>query len=211
MSITIRKATPLDKDAVSKICLLTADAGKSADGLHDIKELPGLVYAVPYVKLLPYTATSTWGFVMEVDETGEVVGYILGAKDTREYEQYTGEHWWPSLVEKYSPSDAKRKADVRYCERLRDPHIASEAAIAFASAHMHINVLEAYQRKGWGKRLIGTAVGYLRGEDIRGDGLWLGFDPRNVDAKNFYERIGFKSFEGAEDNELGLKFVDWKY
>ncbi|THV08406.1 acyl-CoA N-acyltransferase [Dendrothele bispora CBS 962.96] len=201
MSISIRKALESDAPALSRICLLTADAGSSAESLHDYGELPGLVYAVPYVKL-----PTTWGFVLVDDSKEEVVGYILGSKDTRAYEEYAGQHWWPSLVEKYPPSMAVKPADERYMKLLRNMHVASEANMAFAAAHLHIDILPEYQKQGWGRKLIATAIEYLKGEQVEGNGVWLGLDPRNTGAREFYKRLGFKDIEGAPDGNMGLKF-----
>lgn len=203
MPIVIRKANQDDATAVSRICLLTANAGTSAEHLHDFPELPGLVYAVPYVKL-----PTTWGFVMVEDTRNEVVGYILGSKDTRAYEHYAAEHWWPALAEKYPPSIVNKPADVRYTNQLRNMDTASDASIKFAGAHLHIDILDAYQRQGWGKKLIARAIEYLKGENVEGEGVWLGMDPRNVEARKFYERLGFKSFEGANEDQLGIKFAE---
>ncbi|KAJ7498776.1 acyl-CoA N-acyltransferase [Mycena latifolia] len=199
MSLAIRRATEADAPALSRICLLTADAGKSAHALHDYPELPGLVYAVPYVKL-----RTTWAFVL-VDESKElVVGYIVGSKDTRAYEQYAGEHWWPAQAEKYAPSAMVREADRRYANLLRNMHTAADANITFSPAHLHINILEEYQGQGWGRKLIQTAVDYLKGEGM--PGVWLGMDPRNTNARKFYTRLGFSGFEGSLPDDVGLRF-----
>lgn len=206
MSITIRKATEDDAPALSNICLLTGDAGASAAHLHDFGELPGLMYAVPYVKL-----PTTWGFVMVDDATSTVVGYILGSTDTRAFERHAAVHWWPALVEKYPPSRAHKPADERYMRLFASPPTASEASMAFAAAHLHIDILEAYQKRGWGRRLIEMAVKHLWEQNIEGDGVWLGMDPRNVGARRFYEKLGFGSIPGADENEMGVKFADFKF
>ncbi|KAJ7228523.1 acyl-CoA N-acyltransferase [Mycena pura] len=197
----IRRATQADAPALSQICLVTADAGKSAESQHDYGHLPGLVYAVPYV-FLP----TTWAFVL-VDESKDqlVVGYIVGSKDTRAYEQCAAEQWWPAQAEKYQPSAMVQEADKRYANMLRNMHTAEDANIAFSPAHLHINILEEYRGQGWGRKLIQTAVDYLKGEGVVG--VWLGVDPRNSEAQKFYERLGFSAFEGASPHTLGLKFV----
>ncbi|KAJ7590828.1 acyl-CoA N-acyltransferase [Mycena floridula] len=206
MTILIRAVRVSDEASLSRICLLTADAGKSAEPLHEFGELPGLVYAVPYVKL-PQT---TWGFVLEdMDRDGEVVGYILGSKDTREFEAYAGEHWWPQLAEKYPPSKAVRPADKRYMELLRNMHVAPEANIKYAAAHLHIDILAEYQRKGWGRKLMETAINHLAAEQVEGSGVWLGLDPKNEDARIFYTRLGFKDIEGSPAGNMGIKFDDF--
>ncbi|ESK94392.1 gcn5-related n-acetyltransferase [Moniliophthora roreri MCA 2997] len=203
MSLTIRKATEDDIPALSRICLLTADAGQSAESLHDFKELPGLIFAIPYVKL-----PTTWAFVL-VDESkeGEVVGYVVGSKDTREYERYAMGHWWPPLAAKYPPSLAVKEADARYMKMLQSMFTAPEHNIAFAAAHLHINILPEHQGKGWGRKMINAAIEYLKGENIEGNGVWLGMDPRNENARKFYYKMGFKPIEGVPDTNVGLKFA----
>ncbi|KAF8897667.1 acyl-CoA N-acyltransferase [Infundibulicybe gibba] len=197
MTLTIRKITEEDGPAVSRICLLTGDAGQSAEAQHDFGELPGLVYAVPYTKL-----PTTWGFVLADDTTSEVVGYVLGSTDTRVYEKYTAEHWWPALAAQYPPAMGAKPADLKYMNMFRDMRAAAPAAIAFSPAHLHINILETCQRRGWGRKLIARAVEFLNGEGI--ERVWLGLDPRNHDARKFYERIGFTAIAGADEHTIGL-------
>ncbi|KAF8917942.1 acyl-CoA N-acyltransferase [Mucidula mucida] len=175
MSTIIRKAGEADALSLSRICLLTADAGNSAELLHDFGELPGLVYAVPY-------------------DEGEIVGY-----------SYASEHWWPPLAEKYPPSLAQKPADERYMKLLRNMHTAPDANIAFSKAHLHIDILPTYQGKGWGRKLIEAAVEYLKSIDVAG--VWVGMDPKNVNARKFYERLGFKVIAGGTDSNMGLTFV----
>ncbi|KAJ7684038.1 acyl-CoA N-acyltransferase [Mycena rosella] len=197
MSVIIRRATEADAPSLSRICLLTADAGASAESLHDHGELPGLVYAVPYVKL-----PTTWAFVL-VDGS-KVVGYIVGSKDTRAYEQYAGDHWWPAQAEEYPPAAMLREADRKYANLLRNMHTASDANITFSPAHLHINILDEYQGQGWGRKMIQTAIEHLKEEGVKG--VWLGMDPRNTGARKFYERLGFSGFEGSLPDDVGLRF-----
>ncbi|KAJ7368445.1 acyl-CoA N-acyltransferase [Mycena albidolilacea] len=200
MPITIRKATIVDAPSLSHICLVTADAGNSAESLHDFVELPGLVYAVPYVNL-----PTAWAFVMVDDsKDNSVVGYVVGSTDTRAYEQYASEKWWPVQAEKYLPSDMVREGDKKYAALLRNMHTAPDANIAFSPAHLHINILDGYRGQGWGRKMIQTAVDHLKGEGITR--VWLGMDPRNAAARTFYERLGFTGFDGSSANDVGLIF-----
>ncbi|KAF8639835.1 hypothetical protein AX17_001090 [Amanita inopinata Kibby_2008] len=210
MVLSIRNATERDAPALSRICLLTADAGRSAENLHDHGELPGLVYAVPYVKL-----PTTWGFVLvdglqgEEAGDGEVVGYVVGSTDTCAFEQYAAQHWWPILAQKYLSSLSTKPADQRYIRLLQEVRPAPAANLDFADAHMHINMLEDYQRKGWGRKLIDRAMDHLMETGIKGNGVWLGLDPRNVGARQFYVKLGFKEISGGDGNQMGVKFDDW--
>ena len=210
MCVLIRcVATQADEAALSKICLLTGDAGKSGEFLHVYPELPGLVYAVPYVKL-PHT----WGFVMEREDSKEVVGYTIGATDTRAFEKAARDMWWPSLAPKY-PVEGEHKiagkpADERYAKLISNVHEIEQECIDFSPAHLHINILEDYQRQGWGKKLIGRAIEYLK-DEVGLDGVFLRMDMRNTDARKFYERLGFRQWSGAPEDSVGLKFADWRY
>ena len=57
--------------------------------------------------------------------------------------------------------------------------------------------------------MIGQVVKYLR-EEKGLDGLWLGLDPRNSNARKFYHRIGFHEIPNAVEGVVGLRFEDWK-
>jgi ribosomal protein S18 acetylase RimI-like enzyme len=73
---------------------------------------------------------------------------------------------------------------------------------------MHINLLPEVQRHGWEWKLIGCAVEHLRGQQI--GALWVGMDERNVAARRFYEKLGFRAIEGAPDKFMALDFEAWK-
>lgn len=62
MPISIRPATKADESAVSRICLLTGEAGTSAKSVYTIPELIGLVYAIPYLYM-----TNAFAYVLVTD------------------------------------------------------------------------------------------------------------------------------------------------
>lgn len=227
--VTIRRATAEDSSALSHICLVTADAGASAAALHKAGELPGIMYAEPYVHL-PHA----FGFVL-VDATKThdahrgVVGYVLATYDTRAFERAMTAQWIPPYLAKYPLSsavegantDVNREAEVPEHLRqltLQDRHYirtihalptASDVCVAFSPAHLHIDILPEYQRQGWGRRLIGEVVRFLQ-EEKGLNALWLGMDPRNENARKFYYRLGFRDISGGPFGVMGLKFEDWK-
>lgn len=227
MNLSIRRVQPSDAPALTRICLLTGDAGESAEALHsaDHQDLLALVYALPYVH--PSLASCTSGFVL-VSHTegggggggaadGEVVGYVLYASDTRAFERLAEEAYWPALRARHplpaapAPEDrALTAADARMITLLHttaSAFPAATAAVAFAPAHLHIDVLPAAQRRGWGRALVGAVVRELAARGARG--VWVGLDPRNAKARAFYARLGFGRVEGAPDSYMGLRFEDW--
>ncbi|KAG6336686.1 hypothetical protein ID866_2393 [Astraeus odoratus] len=216
MPTFIRRATKIDEPALSRICLLTADAGVSAEAIHAYPELPGLVYALPYVNL-----PSCWAFLL-VDKTSEevghenIVGYCIGSLATRIFEATASETWWPPLQAKYGPlleldrvvEPALKDADRIYINTIMEFPPAPDVQVRFSPAHLHINILPSHQGKGHGKQLIGKAIQHLKEERI--DGVWLGMHPRNEKAAGFYEKIGFKAFEGAPEAVVGITVEEWE-
>jgi GNAT superfamily N-acetyltransferase len=88
-------------------------------------------------------------------------------------------------------------------------HKAPDSNIAFSPAHLHIDMLESYQKKGWGRNLVSTAVEYMITKGLKG--VWLGLDPRNEGARNFYKKLQFNTIAGTSDeNQMGLRFTDFK-
>ena len=211
----IRPVTKEDEAALSKICLETSEAGKSGRDVHNYPSLPGEVYALPYVNV----PDCVWGFVL-VDKPSEtcppsdetIVGYTLGALDTRVFENTTAQTWWPPLKAKYAEGSLTTfpptETDERYIKSIMNFPPAPEAQIAFSPAHLHIDILESHQRKGRGKRLIAIAIRHLKGNGLKA--VWLGMDPRNKAAALFYERLGFHTFDGAPEGVLGITVKEWE-
>jgi len=61
-------------------------------------------------------------------------------------------------------------------------------------AHLHIDVLEAYQRMGLGSQLMDALTNHLRAKSVPGVILVVGY--HNVKGRNFYEKYGFKRLWG---------------
>lgn len=214
MPIFIRPVTKEDEAALSEICLETSGAGKSGRDAHNYPSLPGEVYALPYV----HVPDCVWGFVLveKPTETSppsdeSVVGYTLGALDSRAFEAATAQTWWPPLRAKYAEGSLvvqPTETDQKYIKSIMNFPAASEAQVAFSPAHLHIDILESHQRKGWGKRLIGRVIRHLKEKGLKA--VWLGMDPRNKAAGLFYERLGFHTFEGAPEAVFGITVEEWE-
>jgi len=214
MVYSIRSTTKDDSEAVSKICLLTSNFGTGGEHLHHYGELPGLVYAVPYVNTLP----TTFAFVLvSRDESGpedapeDVIGYVLGTWDTPTFLEASEKDWFPPIRAKYplnAPEDTERtEADQKYISRIHEKNDPLDEILYFSPVHLHINILPQAQRQGWGKKLIGKAVKFIQEKDSTIKGLWVGIDPRNEEGKKFYTKVGFTSFPG---DHYTLKFSEWK-
>jgi ribosomal protein S18 acetylase RimI-like enzyme len=209
--LTIRPVRASDADDIARICLLTGDAGTSAAHLHSPsrQDLIASVWALPYVHL-PHT----WGFVLA--EADAVKGYVLGADDSLAFARAEDERWWPALRARHPldlgqdvGAEPRTAADQTYVGIVHAaPEAPHPACLALSPAHMHIDLLPEVQRRGWGRKLVARAVEELRGRGLQA--VWLGLDPRNVDAARFYERLGFEGVDGAPDNVRVLRFANWK-
>ncbi|KAF8600981.1 acyl-CoA N-acyltransferase [Ceratobasidium sp. AG-I] len=198
-----------DTPALYRICLLTADAGQSAEALHHFPELLGLHYIDPYVKLSP-----AFGFVLvsgTAEGNEEVLGYLLATPDTRAHEAIAEEQCYPPLRLKYPNNPYPPESTARdqgVINRVHKPLIRPQGLVDITLAHIHINILPQAQRQGWGVKLIDYAVEHLKEQGQ--SGLFLGIDSRNHNARAFYLKVGFKLFPFPDKEYFYLDFDDWK-
>lgn len=74
---------------------------------------------------------------------------------------------------------------------------------------MHIDILPEWQKKGWGRKLIEAFF-----EEVKRDGaggVHLDMVRHNVNARAFYERIGFEVcpqvLDGGASGEIGVNGI----
>ncbi|MCK7610909.1 GNAT family N-acetyltransferase [Roseibium sediminicola] len=149
-TVTIRPAEPRDLHAVYAVCLKTGDAGRDATEQYDDPDLIGHIYAGPYVIM--------GGLVSFVAEDSDgIVGYAVGAADTRGFEEQLEQDWWPSF-RKYYPEPTGDPASWTMDERriwsIHHPSHVPEEIVQAYPAHIHMNLLPRAQGKGIGSRLL---------------------------------------------------------
>lgn len=199
---TIRPARESDRDALYRICLETGDSG--ADGTHLYADplILGHVYAGPYLAHAPGFA-----FVLE-DEQG-VCGYVIGALDSRQFEDTLEREWWPALRAQYpDPLEIpreRRTPDQRMMHLIHHPNRTPDELLTEYPAHLHIDLLPRGQGGGNGKRLMHALLQALR--DAGATGVHLGVGGRNVKAQGFYHHLGFTDLKRFPDGGavMGLK------
>ncbi|GAA2728145.1 GNAT family N-acetyltransferase [Cellulomonas aerilata] len=202
--MTIRPAGAADRAALDDICLRTGDAGRDASALYADPRLLAEVYVGPYLALEPDLA-----FVL-TDDHDVVGGYVLGARDTADFERRCEDSWWPPLRARYplagttggadAAPDAGR-ADAGIVRMLHSPPRADPAVVALYPSHLHVDLLPAWQGGGWGRRLLETLFTALA--DVGSPGVHLGVSRRNEHAIGFYRRMGFVELTG-DDGGLTL-------
>ncbi len=191
MSHSIRSVRATDRDAVYEICLRTADAGEDGSHLYSDLELPGHIWAGPYVALEP-----EHGFVV-VDDADQAIGYILAARDTLAFEARLEQEWWPALRLHY-PLDVARPAagDRLAVHLLHHPPRVDDTVVAEYPSHLHIDLLPVAQGQGAGRRLVERLATSLR--DAGSRGVHLGVSSRNTRAIGFYRNLGLDELVNDE-------------
>jgi ribosomal protein S18 acetylase RimI-like enzyme len=186
MPTTIRRAHPDERHAISEVCLRTADSGADAVALYSHPELPGDVWAIPYLLLAPEQA-----FVL--DAGGTVQGYVVGTPDTDAFERRLDADWWPAIREKYRGWPPQARLDANVLDRLPAPPRTDPGLVARYPAHLHINILPTLQSAGFGRKLIEAELRALRAAGAAG--VHLGCGLSNERAIGFYRRVGFQEIE----------------
>jgi ribosomal protein S18 acetylase RimI-like enzyme len=196
---TIRRYRETDLAAVYDICVRTADAGQDARGKYRSDDLMGDLFAGPYVFLEPEVA-----FVLDAGnhdagnhDAGDhgdghrAVGYIVGTSDTAAFARAYRARWIPRLADRYqvppqppvSP-DEQMLALHYWPERLLWPGLAEYPA------HLHIDLLPAFQGAGYGRALMARFCDAVSKAGAAGVHVTVVAD--NVPAIGFYRRLGFE-------------------
>ena len=189
----IRAATPDDLPGAYRVCLLTGDAGRDASAMYRDPELLGQVYVGPYVIGAPELAR-----VVEDDEG--IAGYVLGVTDTRAFEAWAEDAWWPPLRTRY-PLLGDGSRDAELIAQLHAPSLAPEALVRDHPAHLHIDLLDRVRGRGLGRRLIEGLLDQLRARDV--SGVHLDVARANANAIAFYRHLGFDVIL-EEPDSLGM-------
>lgn len=183
----IRPYHPGDLGALYRICLLTGDDGKDATPLYHDPTLPGHIFAASYGLYEPSLA-----FVAE-DREG-VGGYLVGARDSRAFEERLERLWWPYLRERYPDPPPGLPAqqwtpDQRLAYVIHHRWPIPDELVRHYPSHLHINLLPRLQAHGYGSQLIQTLLAALRAQGSWG--VHLHVNPGNQQAARFYRHLGF--------------------
>jgi ribosomal protein S18 acetylase RimI-like enzyme len=189
----IRPYRPGDLGALYRICLLTGDNGQDGTSLYQDPRVLGHYFAAPYGLFEPSLA-----FVAE-DSQG-VGGYIVGALDTRAFQERLESEWWPGLRARYpdpppSLPSSEWTPDQYVAHMIHHPWRIPDQLAARYPSHLHINLLPRLQASGYGRKLTKTLTAALRGQGSRG--LHLHVSPGNRRAASFYRHLGLIELQGS--------------
>jgi len=155
--------------------------------MFDDPRILGDVFAAPYGLFEPSLA-----FVAE-DEAG-VGGYIVGALDSRAFEERLEADWWPALRDRYPapPSELppdQWTPDQRAAGCIHTPFTVPDELAKDYPSHLHINLVPRLQSQGLGRQLMNTLIRALQEQGSVGVHFFVW--PANQRAVGFYQHLGF--------------------
>ncbi len=176
--IRIENATNKDLDSILEINQLNSS---NPNKPPKEKEFCLYLYVRYYMK---YETDSC--FIALDDETNEVVGYILGAKD---YDAYLSniEEDYLSKAEQFGFRE-RFLYEIHSYEAFRDDY----------PAHFHIDVRPGIQHKGIGTKLLETQIAHMKENRVKGLMLLVGKNKKV--GNSFYEKNGFMVISESEDS-----------
>ena len=198
MSFKIRKANYSDLPYIYNICLKTGKSGSDAsDYLYD-KFSIAQYFAAPY---LHFDIDSC----LILENEGIPTGYIIGCSNTSEFNKWMNEEWLPELRKKYPPEIECKSPLESFIVKKINSDIEEEDYFKDYPSHLHIDLLETAQGKGFGKKLLYDFFKLMKTKNVKG--LHLGVGLNNKNAIEFYKKTGFDVIR-EEDGALimGIKF-----
>ena len=122
--------------------------------------------------------------LVAVDDNDVPVGYVLCVVDLDDYDEKMQELYLP-LVRKVSSGD--------YFRFIAETKVTQRYVRAGYTAHLHINVLDEYQRQGLGTKLLQTLEGKLR--EMFVEGVYLICGQKDEGARAFCEKMGYEDID----------------
>ncbi|MFA5157398.1 MAG: GNAT family N-acetyltransferase [Candidatus Omnitrophota bacterium] len=186
--IIIRPYAGKDRDAVRQIAFDTAFLGEPGSAFFDSREMLADFLTDYFIDYEPQSC-----FVAE--SGGEVIGYLLGAKDSACPRPGLAGKLLLKAVKQNIIFNRKNAAFIFRCltSFFRGEFKAPDFSREYP-ATLHINIKDGFRSQGIGAKLIGVYLDYLKKEKIKG----VHFATLSERAANFYERLGFTLLHKAK-------------
>lgn len=168
----IRPIEERDIPALENICLATAVPALKKD--DDAREATLLQYNRWYTRCAREHCFAVVG------NSDTPVGYILCAPDYKSYKKSFRENECRKI---------RKHGLLRYLYAYFEP-CAQKKYTKKYPAHLHIDILPAYQNQGAGAELMRTLQKHLK--DLGVSGIFLSVGKQNSGAIRFYKRHGFR-------------------
>jgi ribosomal protein S18 acetylase RimI-like enzyme len=201
----IRSARAGDEPGAYHVCLKTGDHGKDGEPFYrEDRDALGRIFVGPYLKYEPELS-----LILEDDQG--ICGYALGAFDSRNFFGRYEADWRPDLCARFpapqgDPSRWTRVQSVYHWYHHPD-YFTPEPYEVYPS-HLHIDLLERAQGRGYGRRMLEQVMDKLRQRDS--PGAHLGVSALNPSAFGFYQRLGFRELIRVGSGKDGCIYLGRK-
>jgi ribosomal protein S18 acetylase RimI-like enzyme len=198
----IRRARPGDQAGAYHVCLKTGNFGDDGEPFYrDDPDALGRIFVGPYLAYEPELS-----LILE-DKEG-VCGYALGAFDSKAFYARYEKEWRPKLCAQFPmpPGDPCQwtRSQMVHSWYHHPDYTMAEPYEAYPS-HLHIDLLERAQGRGFGRRMMEMVMDKLR---QRGSpGAHLGVSLLNTRAFGFYQRLGFKELLRVGEGRDGCIYM----
>jgi ribosomal protein S18 acetylase RimI-like enzyme len=198
----IRPARSGDEDGAYHVCMKTGNFGK--DGEPFYREDPdalGRIFVGPYLAFEP-------GLSLILEDDAGICGYALGAFDSRTfYDRYERE-WRPVLCAQFpeptgNPAGWTRSQMVH--SWYHHPDYTCPEPYADYPSHLHIDLLDRAQGRGYGRRMLEQVMDALRRSGS--PGAHLGVSLMNEAAPGFYRKLGFRDLLRVGEGTDGCVYM----
>ncbi|MDX3088529.1 GNAT family N-acetyltransferase [Streptomyces sp. ME02-6978a] len=191
----VRPYRPSDHDDVADVCVRTADLGGDSRHLYPDPGLMPALFAHPYCHLEPGLA-----FVLD-DGHGRAVGYIVGTANTARFASDFRDRWLPLVADRFpEPRETPATRAEEMTSLLHHPERMVLPVLRDYPAHLHIDLLPAWQRRGFGRELMRTFLTALHRRGV--PAVHLGMVTANTPARAFYDRLGFHVLPVPDPGDL---------
>ncbi len=188
--IVFRQCHRDDWPGILDICYKTGFMGEDLTGSERFKDrkLFGYLFCLYYVR---FEADHCF-VALDKDNDGKIVGYILGSGDTQKYQKKFFRKMFPFFIPRlflYSwwryPESYRQ---VMQWRKLTGSEDQKEIQRTYP-AHLHINILPQYQRRGIGRSLMRLFESRMKSLGIQG--IHLITTNYNTRALPFYRQHGY--------------------
>ncbi len=199
--ISIQDYKPKYRNQVIDICWKTGYMGDDAKPHFPDRYLFGLLFCLYYTDYEPENC-----FVAIDTNSDKAVGYILSSLDSEIQEENFNKKIIPKIIFRmFSYSIWRYNQSFRIVWGWRklqdDSALDKKTILSKYPSHLHIDVLDEYQRQGIGASLINNLENHLKVNGSKG--VHLGTSSYNSKALPFYEKMGFELvYQGSEGSGM---------
>ena len=203
---TIRLARPGDEPGAYWICLKTGDYGKDGEPFYrDDPDALGRLFVGPYLAFEPE-------FSLILEDSQGICGYALGALDSHTFYSRYDQEWRPKLCQQFpmpqgDPAKWTRAQNVH--SWYHSPDYYCPAPYEAYPSHLHIDLLERAQGRGYGRRMLEQVMDRLR--DRGSPGAHLGVSFPNTAALGFYRKLGFQELVRVGEGRDGCTYLGKRF